>query len=96
MSVKIVSVTSVLAACVAGAAIAFGPAASAEEPDDCALGGTAMVCNPPAFRRRRKGIPVVGAQAGRIIRTAPTGRRATLLRSGAVSRSSWHSRGDAA
>jgi hypothetical protein len=46
MSVKIVSVTSVLAACVAGAAIAFGPAALAEEPDDCALGGTAIVCNP--------------------------------------------------
>jgi len=45
MSLKLVSITSGLAACIAGAAIAFAPGASAQQPSDCTTVDTATVCN---------------------------------------------------
>jgi hypothetical protein len=51
MFVKSLSMTSAVAACAAGAAIAFAPGALAQSPSDCTSVGSATVCNsnvPPA------------------------------------------------
>jgi hypothetical protein len=53
MSLKIMSLTSGMAACAAGAAILFAPGAAAQDPNDCTSVASATVCNsnmppPPA------------------------------------------------
>ena len=64
MSLKLIKTAPIVSACAAAAAIAFGPTAFAEEPNQCTDASGAIVCEEPGNASVMAPPPAVGGQSG--------------------------------